>query len=126
MIRMELLKSASYTHRLTLEDEFQHAVVVLKSFVEPWFSTHRIVVADSYYASVHTAQKTYKIGLSFIGVVKTNSRMYPRNESSTTVLPERGDCSAMISQSDERFLDMIALWSFNRERRYFIPTTSYS
>jgi hypothetical protein len=39
----------------------------------------QIVCADSYFASIVTAVKLKRIGLRFIGVVKSATRIYPRH-----------------------------------------------
>lgn len=45
---------------------------------KPFFGTWRIVIADSWFASVHTLVKLRERGLYFIGNVKTGSRNFPK------------------------------------------------
>ena len=52
---------------------------VLKFLVMPWVRAGRIVCADSYFASVPAAAELKRLGLYFIGVVKTASRMFPQD-----------------------------------------------
>ena len=40
----------------------------------PWANSDWIVVGDSYFASVQTAQELKEIGLWFVGVVKTATK----------------------------------------------------
>lgn len=55
----------------TAEVKMLHEIAVIRRFVEPWAGTQRIVCTDSYFASVEDADEMRKIGLRFIGVVKT-------------------------------------------------------
>ena len=58
-------------------DELIHSCKVLKELIEPWYHTHRVVCADSYFASVSTAKELMRLGMRFIGVVKTASKQLP-------------------------------------------------
>lgn len=44
---------------------------------EPWRGTGRIVVADSWFASVKTVLELEKRGVSFIGILKTATKQFP-------------------------------------------------
>jgi Transposase IS4 len=48
----------------------------------PWDRKGRILVADSYFASVESVVELYKAGLRFIGIVRTATRRYPISELS--------------------------------------------
>jgi hypothetical protein len=62
------------------EDEYlPHGAKIIKELVCPWWGNDWIVCADSYFASVVTAVKLKRIGLRFIGVVKSAMRIYPRH-----------------------------------------------
>jgi Transposase IS4 len=54
----------------------QHGTKILLSLVKPWQHSQRLVAADSFFASVHTAETMMHIGLRFIGVVKSATRRY--------------------------------------------------
>ena len=56
--------------------EILYGTAVLKRRVSPWSGSHRIVCADSYFASVYVAEMLLKLDLKFIGVVKTATRLY--------------------------------------------------
>jgi hypothetical protein len=45
----------------------------------PWHGSNRIVVGDSWFASVLTAYQLWTFGLFFMGIVKTASRFFPKN-----------------------------------------------
>ena len=50
---------------------------VLKELAVPWANTKRLVVADSAFSSVQTAEELCRIGLRFIGVIKTATKHFP-------------------------------------------------
>ena len=58
-------------------DDLIHGYKVLKELIEPCYHTHRVVCADSYFASVLTANELMWLGMRFIGVVKTASKQFP-------------------------------------------------
>ena len=55
--------------------DFLHGCNVLVELVRPWANTDRVVCADSYFASVQAALRLKKMGLRFIGTVKTATRV---------------------------------------------------
>ena len=56
---------------------YLHGCNVLYELVKPWANTNSIVVADSYFASFQAALRLKKIGLRFIGVMKSVTKEYP-------------------------------------------------
>jgi hypothetical protein len=80
MMRLKLVKTMEeqHAHAAPGDEGLLHGTAVLKSLVLPWAQTDRIVCADSYFASVGTLQELKRIGLRFIGVVKTG-RQYTRH-----------------------------------------------
>ena len=57
-------------------DDLIHGCKFLKELIEPWYHTHRVVCADSYFAYVSTAKELMRLGMKFIGVVKTASKQF--------------------------------------------------
>ena len=57
-------------------DDIIHGCKVLEELIETWYHTHRVVCADSYFASVSTAKEVMRLGMRFIGVVKTASKQF--------------------------------------------------
>ena len=43
-----------------------------------YHASNRVVVGDSWFASLMTAWELYKVGLFFMGIVKTASRFFPK------------------------------------------------
>ena len=76
MLRLLLVKSEEYSHLHTQENNegLQHVTAILKYLVLPWANSERGVCADSYFASVSSAEEMMRIGVSFIGVVKTATK----------------------------------------------------
>lgn len=103
-----------------------HGCVVLKELVEPWFHTQRTVCADSYFASVSTAQELGRLGLGFVGVVKTASRKFPMAYLQAIHAPpgqERGWWKGVVNKQNG-LASMYAFVWVDRERRFFITNTS--
>jgi hypothetical protein len=88
MIRLRLVKSTDdYDDNHENEgDALPHGTKVLKYLVDPWCHSDQIVCADSYFSSVKTAEEMQKIGLHFIGVIKTATKHYPMEYLSTQEL----------------------------------------
>ena len=68
----------------------QHGAAVLRRLIDPWLSTKRTVCADSYFASVDTAQMLGRVGMRFIGIVKNATRQFPKDFLSKIELSYRG------------------------------------
>jgi hypothetical protein len=73
MMRLKLVKTMEEqnAHIEPGDDGLLHGTAVLKYLVLPWARTDRIVCANSYFASVGTLKELKRIGLRFIGAVKT-------------------------------------------------------
>jgi hypothetical protein len=102
MLRLKLVKGADLVgddneNHDRNENNLLHGTQVLKYLVSPWFGSHRIVCADSYFASVGAAKELFANGLRFIGVVKTATRGFPKTYLSAVELANRGDFLALKS-----------------------------
>ena len=91
MLRLKLVKNTEAEEDGSHENESNqgliHGCIVLKELVEPWYYTARTVCADSYFASVSTATELLRLGLRFIGVVKTATKKYPQKYLSELEAP---------------------------------------
>jgi Transposase IS4 len=107
------------------QEHLPHGAQVLKSLVSPWSNSDHIVCADSYFALVTAAVELKKIGLRFIGVVKTGTRRFPMAYLQGLELQKRGDRKGLIMQpvagGDPSLL--LFMW-MDRERRYFIASAA--
>jgi hypothetical protein len=61
------------------------------------FVLDRIVCADSYFAFVVTAVELKRIGLRFIGVVKSATRRYPMAYLSQLEMTSRGEWKGLVT-----------------------------
>ena len=104
---------------------YNHGCNVLHELVEPWANSGRIVVGDSYFASVQAAIRLFRIGLRFIGVVKTATTGYPMVYLGRVLLPDgKGDRHGVVTLDEESGCQLLAfVWS-DRDRRHFISTCS--
>ena len=100
-----------------------YGIQVLKDLVIPWDHTDRIVCVDSYFASVGASLKLNQIGLLFIRVVKTVTHCYPMKALSEIELVDRGDFRGLVSVGSG-INSLFAFVCMDRDRRYFILTTS--
>jgi hypothetical protein len=97
----------------------------LYELVKPWANTNSIVVADSYFASVQAALRLKKIGLRFIGTVKTATKEFPMAYLGRYQLDGgKGDRHGVICRDEESGTDFLAFVWVDRDRRYFISTCS--
>ena len=71
--------------------------------LEPWKKKEKLVLADSYFASVQAAMvlKSEPWGLDFIGNVKTCTQQFPMKYLDAIVMGRRGDRHALLASLDE-------------------------
>jgi hypothetical protein len=126
MIRLKLVKSSREDHHddEEVDGTLNHGTKILLKLVQPWFNTDRVICADSYFASVQTAKELLRVGLKFIGVVKTATREYPTTLLQGKEMGERGDRYGVLSKDDNDNFAYLAFVWLDRDRRYFIATTS--
>jgi hypothetical protein len=125
MLRLKLVKTMEeeHAHAQPGDGGLLHGTAVLKFLVLPWARTDRIVCADSYFASVGTLKELKRIGLRFIGVVKTATRQFPQAYLSNLEMRERGE-RRVIARDDTGTPFMLAFSWMDRDRRYFISSAS--
>jgi hypothetical protein len=58
-----------------INESLQHGTKVCGDLVQPWAHFNHLVCADSFFASLHTAEKLMNLGLRYIGVVKWRSKV---------------------------------------------------
>jgi hypothetical protein len=118
MMRLKLVKTMEeqQTHLRTGDGGLLHGAAVLKSLVLPWARTDRIVCAYLYFASVGALQELKRIGLRFIGVVKTATRQFPQSYLSHLETTERGDRRGLIAKDEDGTPSMLAFCWMDRDR----------
>ena len=121
MLQLKLVKGAEEHED---SGELLHGTLVTKQLVLPWAHSGRIVCADSYFASVGCVRELKRLGLRFIGVVKTATREYPMTYLSSIELSSRGDMSGLVHKDDDGNVDMMSFVWMDRDRHYFISSAS--
>ena len=126
MMRLRIVKHIESEDLHTVEgpDNLPHGTSILKYLVLPWAQSGRGVCADSYFASVTTAETMMGLGIRFIGVVKTATKKFPMAYLSSLEFTEgRGQREGVVMKSLGRPWIMAYVW-VDRDRRYFISTAS--
>lgn len=124
MLRLKIVTTAA-DHKANLnaaEQGVLHGIAVLWRLVAPWAGSGRIVVSDSYFASVEAVEQLAVSGLRFIGVVKTAHRRLPMASLSFRELLTRGDHVSMAHVCTSGRVDMMAVLRLDRDRRYSVAT----
>ena len=102
----------------------QNGTAILKYLVVPWANSERGVCADSYFASVSSAEEMMRIGIRFIGVMKTATKIFPMAYLSSIELDEgRGQRVGVVLKTNGVPTMMAYVWMY-LDRRYFISTAS--
>lgn len=129
MLQLKLVKSKNShsTDEPLVEEEdhedLNHGCLVLVQLLRPWVNKGlRLVCADSYFASVQTAEKLYELGFQFIGPVKTATKRFPMTYLQNIVLANRGDAAALVAKSNGTGPNLLAFLWMDRNRRTFIAT----
>jgi Transposase IS4 len=100
-----------------------HGTKVLLELLRPLANTDRVVVADSYYASVQSARELWKIKLRFIGVLKTATKQFPMHYLARCLLPNgKGDHRALKATDPDTGCQLLAIVWADRERRFFVSS----
>ena len=81
LLQMKLVKSKGETKKRNYvnkvpPDENARTTAV-RELTRPWHRSNRVAVGDSAFASVATAMTMNKLGLGFVGCVKTATKLFP-------------------------------------------------
>ncbi len=106
MLRLQLV-TAITNYGATSCDIF-HGTKVLRSLVQPWSFSNRIVCADSYFSSVEYAETLSQNGLHFIGIVKTATKKFPMKRLLECEFKEREDYVSFVHKREGQ-MKLIAL-----------------
>jgi Transposase IS4 len=126
MLRLQLVTTPEDRKEGELESEgdLLHRTAVLSRLVSSWAGSGRIVTADSYFSSVEAALNLRGLGLKYVDVVKTATRRFPKAYLGQRTLQNRGERLSLAHDNHNGEIDMMAMLWWDRERRYFICTTS--
>lgn len=90
-----------------------------------WENTDKLVVVNSYFASLESALKLKSIGMRFIGVVKTAVSGFPMSYlSNVQLLLGKGDSHGLLHCDKESKCQVCVFAWLDRESQNFISATS--
>lgn len=116
MLRLRLVTTAADEHANTpaAEAGIAHGGAILMRLVQPWAGSGRIVCADSYFASLDTAQFLLAAGMRFIGVVKTAHRKCPMASLSSREVQSSGSHLSIVHKDGSGRPDIMAVMWVDR------------
>ena len=88
---------------------------------EPWFQSNWVVCADSFFASVHSAERLFANGLKFTGVIKTATKGFPMSFLSHLEMSGKGQHVTIVSTETEGPHLMAVTW-VDRGKIYFVSS----
>lgn len=92
MLRLEINEGKDEMSKKMWQKDFGAGTATTLRLLEPWFGSGRIVLGDSWFASVKTAVQLYERGLFFMGIVKTATKKFPLKEIRDRCPEGRGEC----------------------------------
>lgn len=105
------------------DDGLVHGTSVLRESIRPLFNSRRIVVSESYFASVYSCEALRRVGLRFIVVIKMTTKDSPTAELDAAEISVRGERRGWMCKGADRD-DMMAYVWMDRNRRFFIASAS--
>eukprot|EP00731_Ephydatia_muelleri_P001696 Em0001g1696a len=90
MMQLEICEGALHQSQKKYEDQYGSGTAVTLRMTSSWHGKAHIVVGDSAFSSVATAAALKQNGTYFVGIVKTASKMYPKQFMQTHHFEERG------------------------------------
>ena len=126
MIQLKVVKTTEEenTSAVTDGDSNNHGTNVLKFLVEPWVRTDHCVCANSYFASVNAVTVMRMMGLCFIGVVKTATKIFPMSYLSNLELVQHGDYKGLVARGTDGQPTMLSFRWMDQDCRYFVASAS--
>eukprot|EP00731_Ephydatia_muelleri_P006322 Em0003g570a len=90
MMQLEICEGALRQSQKKYEDQYGSGTAVTLRMTSSWHGKAHIVVGDSAFSSVATAVALKQNGTYFVGIVKTASKMYPKQFMQTHHFEELG------------------------------------
>jgi hypothetical protein len=119
---LELVACADEMHRRLHWCPGGAATALMLRLLSSFASSGRLVVGDSAFASVRTAVALHKIGLYFIGLVKSCTRMYPFKHTQEHPYPARGSHIALTARHDDGVNLRTVAWRDGSTVKSFVST----
>lgn len=120
MLRLELNEGKDVSAQLDFYSEFGATTATVLRLCERYKGSGRVVVGDSWFASVKTAVALHKWGLYFIGPIKTATRSYPKAFLLAQPLSERGKHFCL--QATHEGVHLTALVWRDKKTKLFVAT----
>ena len=124
LLQLKVVKSKTETRR---HNFLRHVpagenagTTAVKELTQPWHRSNRVTVADSAFASVATAMEAKRLGLGFVGCVKTATKSFPKEKLKEIQLGGKGDYFGMVVMKDN--VELLAFTWCDQERQSFIAT----
>jgi Transposase IS4 len=128
MIQLRLVKTSREVEDNKFEDNndttVNHGTKVLLKLIQPWQISDRVVCTDSYFASVQAPKELLRVGMKFIGVMKTATKEYPLAHVQSIEMEARGDMLRLVSNNAIGIPQFLAFVWLGRDCWYFIATYS--
>ena len=125
LLQLKIVKSKSESKKENfvrhVPKEENSGTTAVKQLTQPWHRSNRVTVADSAFASVATALEMKRLGLGFVGCVKTASKGFPKEVLQQIQLSGRGDYFRMVAMKDN--VKLLAFTWCDRDRQSFIATS---
>ena len=109
MILTKLVKGVSENKSIVEDERLNLSTAEALEMVRPWFNSGRVVIADPWFASVSTAIHLFTFGMKFIGIVRHSSSQYPKAESTSIVVSERGRYVPVVNRDEQSLCDLDAV-----------------
>lgn len=120
MIRLEINEGKEAMSTKKWQREFGAGTATTLRLTEPWHGSGRVVVGDSWFASVKTAVELFKVGLYFIGLVKTAHSFYPVSEMTAKCPTHKG--ASVVSTAEKDSVHLIACAWRDKKIHTFVAT----
>jgi hypothetical protein len=126
MMQIKIVETAEeeYTHTLENQDGLLHGTRVMINLLVLWHHDgERVVCGDSYFASVSAVTEMKKLGLRFIGIIKTATKQFSMAYLSSREVIERGNSHALYTNNQDGEVELLAVMWVDRDRGYFVANT---
>ena len=101
MMALDLVACAKEMHTREYYSEYGTGTSILLRLAKAWSGSGRVVVADSAFASVKSAVALRnRLGLFFLGMVKTAHRHFPKKFLQDVTIAERGGHVVVVAVKD--------------------------
>ena len=127
MLRLKVVKTPEELQRT--EDHtgaHGHGTQVTLDLVSPWSRTRteRVILGDSYFASLKTCRALKDVNLRFIGPVKSCHAGFPQKYFNNLRMNNRGEHYALYTIDDSDRLEIMAYTWMDKNRMQYVSTAS--